>query len=153
MELTRWKRAAKPSVEDRLLLAYSQAVAGIIFAEVVVGRGGLRNYPKGSQPRRIDGVRIISSLASDLRPDIITFNRNGNGHEFERLVSGATVEVIEVKPYLDRMVIGQVIVGAELLKMEYKPAIVRQVILCPEGEPLLEEVCTRLNITVWTPDT
>ena len=151
MHLARWKVLDDRSYEDQLLLAYWQQVGGLIFAEVTVGKGGMRQYPPGAKPRRIDGVRIISTPAAPVVPDLITFNNRLNGHEFEYLVTGAELEVIEVKYDLERCVIGQVMVGADLMELEYQPARVAQVIVCEEGDPVLERVCEKRAIRLWMP--
>jgi hypothetical protein len=80
--------------------------------------------------------------------DIYTFSRRENRRTVEDLIAGARVEVIEVKRSLDRPVLGQVIVGADLLEMEYVPAEVDQVVVCEVGDPVLEAVCERHGIVV-----
>ena len=59
------------------------------------------------------------------------------------------VEVIEAKLKLNRLVIGQSIVGADLLDLDYQPYSIKQVILCAVGDPLLEMICERRGIKVW----
>lgn len=149
--LNGWKPADKRTYEDDLLLGYWETVGGAIFSEVLVGKGGTKQWPAGAKPRRIDGVRIISP-PPDTEPPGITVFRKSNAREFERFVTGADVEVIEVKRSLDRVVLGQAIIGADLLEMEYEPHDVTQVVVCADIDPVLEAVCERRGIRVWTPE-
>ena len=151
MSLSNWKSADKRTKEDKLLLKYWQQVGGVIFTEVIVGRGGLHQWSSDAKPRRIDGVRINSSAKKNISSGIVTFNKKTNILEFQQIVAGAKVEVIEVKDWLDRLVLGQVIIGADLLKMEYSPAQIKQVVICEVGDPVLEMVCEKRNIEVWIP--
>ena len=61
------------------------------------------------------------------------------------------IEVIEIKRSLDRVVLGQVIIGADLLELEYAPATIEQTVVCEEGDPVLEYVCDKRGIKVWRP--
>jgi hypothetical protein len=70
---------------------------------------------------------------------------------FKRVIAGAEVEVVEVKRSLDRYVLGQVIIGADLFEMEYEPSKIDQVVICEVGDPVLETVCDRRGIKVWMP--
>ncbi len=131
--------------EDYLILKYFDMVGGITFTEVIVGQGGVHKWPPGSKPRRIDAVRIPTS---DYR-EIVAFKRRTNGKRFKVLVKGKKVEVIEAKRKLSRQIIGQSIVGADLLTFGYQPHSINQVILCEIGDPLLEMICERRGIKVW----
>lgn len=149
MTLTRWKSSDERTIEERLLFKYWQEVGGLIFAEVKVGgRGPGGIWPPGSKPRWIDAVRILPANHRSHPRDIVTFSKAETG-EFEDAISEAAVEVIEVKSGLGRYVIGQVIIGADLLKMEYEPSSIDQVIVCQVGDPLLEMVCDNRGIKVW----
>lgn len=149
MSLQQWKTPNKQTFEDKLLLNYWLKVGGVIYAEVGVGgRGRDHTYPEGSKPRRIDGLRILSNN-KQVPPDIILTSR-GNKREVEKAIARArTIEVIEIKYSLDRLVIGQSIVGADLMEMEYGTRNIRQVILCEVGDPLLELVCKKRGIKVY----
>jgi hypothetical protein len=149
MTLKYWKPPSKRTYEDGLLLRYWQRVGGIIFTEVLVGRGGLQQWPEGAKPRRIDGVRIVSSASESMPPDIVTFDKRGYAHKLKQIVTGAKVEVVEVKRSLDRVVLGQVIIGADLFEMEYAPTEVNQVVVCEVGDPVLEAVCRKRGIEAW----
>lgn len=151
MALENWKPLSKRTYEDELLLEYWQRVGGVVFTEVLVGKGGLRQWPEGAKPRRIDGVRLVSSALEKTSPDIVTFDKRDNAYEFKQIVTGAKIEVLEVKRSLDRVVLGQVIIGADLLEMEYAPSKVNQVVVCDVGDPVLEAVCRKRDIRVWTP--
>lgn len=152
MSLTQWKRAHQRHNEDELLFQYWRKVGGTIFAEVIIGRDSLSPWPQKSRPRRIDGVRIISNKHIRTLEDIITFSKT-NVHDFERAIAGAKIEVVEVKPTLWRGVIGQAIIGVDLLEMvyqntAYRPASISAVIVCKVSDPLLEQICQKRNIRV-----
>lgn len=138
---------AKRRLEDRLLLKYAQTVNGVIYAEVIVGRGGLYDWPKGSKARALDGVHVLSAGRARKPADLIRYHRY-NKRDIQNAIHGAVVEVIEVKAALNRVVIGQVIVGADLLQMAYNPKQISSVIVCEEGDPLLELVCAKRGIRV-----
>ena len=82
--------------------------------------------------------------------DIVIFNKANPG-EFQEVVIGNYVEVIEIKKSLGRNVIGQVIIGADLLEMAYEPNIIEQVVVCEVGDPLLELICKNRGINIWKP--
>ncbi len=149
MPLKQWKSPNKQTFEDKLLLRYWQKVGGVIYAEVVVGgRGRDKSYPDGSKPRRIDGLRI-SPNSKRISPDIILATGWNKREVQDAIARARTVEVIEIKSSLDRLVIGQSIVGADLMEMEYETKHIHQVILCEVGDPLLELVCKKRGIKVY----
>lgn len=132
--------------EDKLLEKYFKEKGGVFYTEVRVGMGGIQRYPKGARPRRIDAVRVAGGEAA-----IIPFNRKSIP-DFLQATRGRRIEVIEIKRRLNRPAIGQVIVGARLMEIEY-PKIrgVRMVILCESSDPVLEMVCREMEIRVWRP--
>lgn len=150
MPLLNWKPPDKRTNEDNMLLKYWEKTGGRIYTEVFVGRGGIQKYARGEKPRRIDGVQIF---APDLTDDILSFYKNKNLLEFQKDVSGEgiVVNVLEAKRSLDRIVLGQVMVGADLLEMEYHLTHVGQIAICEFGDPVLEAVCKNRNIEVWIP--
>jgi hypothetical protein len=150
MSLANWKPPSKRTYEDRLLLEYWQTFGGLVFAEVPVGRDGPKQWPEGAKPRRIDGVRIASSESEKASSEIVAFSKRRDAKRLERVIAGAEVEVLEVKRALDRVVLGQVIIGADLLEIEYAPTKIDQVVICEMGDPALETVCDRRSIKVWT---
>ena len=151
MSLANWKSPSKRTYEDRLLLEYWRARGGLLFTEVPVGRDGPKDWPEGAKPRRIDGVRI-ASLGSEQAPaDIVAFSKRRDAKRFQRVVADTEVEVVEVKHALDRVVLGQVIIGSDLLEMEYAPNKIDLVIVCDYGDPVLQMVCDRRGIEVWMP--
>jgi hypothetical protein len=135
--------------EDYLIEKYLNKVGGIIFTEVGVGgHGRIRKWPPG-ELRRIDAVRIPNHPK-----EIVVFKRRVNGPRFNDLViegfeKKEGVEVIEAKRKLNRLVIGQSIVGADLLDLDYQPYSIKQVIIIETGDPLLEMICERRGIRVW----
>lgn len=58
------------------------------------------------------------------------------------------MELIEVKKKLNRLVIGQVIAGADMFKRQYGTEMVATVILCEEGDPALGWVCQQRGTRV-----
>jgi hypothetical protein len=149
--LANWKTSSKRTYEDGLLLKYWQAHGDLVFTEVPVGRDGPRQWPEGARPRRIDGVRIVSSEVEKAPSAIVAFSKSRDANRFEQTILGAEVEVLEVKRSLDRVVLGQVIIGADLLEIEYAPTKIDQVVICEVGDPVLETVCDRRGIKVWMP--
>jgi hypothetical protein len=151
MSLANWKSPSKRTYEDRLLLEYWRSFGGLVFAEVPVGRDGPKDWPEGAKPRRIDGVRIASPDPQKVLSDIVAFSKRRDAKRFEQSAAGAEVEALEVKRALDRVVLGQVIIGADLLEIEYAPTKIDQVVICEVGDPALEAVCDRRGIKVWMP--
>jgi hypothetical protein len=121
VSLANWKSPSKRTHEDRLLLEYWRAFGGLVFTEVPVGRDGPKDWPEGAKPRRIDGVRIASPDSEKVPSEIVAFSKRRDAKRLERVIEGAEVEVVEVKRSLDRVVLGQVIIGADLLEIEYAP--------------------------------
>jgi hypothetical protein len=148
-KLQNWKPSSQWTYEDKLLYTYWQAVGGIIYTEVVVGgRGKANKWPSGSKPRRIDGVRIILPEVLNSEADIITYSWK-NADEFEHKIHEYAVEVIEVKTRLGRYVIGQTIIGIDLLELAYQPKQVHSIVVCKTGDPLMELLCQRRDVKVW----
>jgi hypothetical protein len=79
------------------------------------------------------------------------FQQGRDAKRFEELATGAKVEVLEVKRSLDRYVLGQVIIGADLLELEYAPSKINQVVICNQDDPVLKLVCDKRGIRVWMP--
>lgn len=129
------------SIEDHLLFAYWRRVGGRIYAEVPLGGpGGPGKWPSGCTRRRLDGVRFVG--ASD--PAIVRYSAG----EFRQWVSDADTELIEVKRWLNRLVIGQIIAGRDMFGREYGTDARRSVIICAESDTALEWVCQRHEIFV-----
>jgi hypothetical protein len=128
--------------QDRLLLTYWKKVKGAVFSQVTVGTPS-----KEAHTRRIDGVRIPS-----LAPQLKKFAHHHG--DFSASIKGRTIEAIEVtNDYLHRWVIGQAVVAKHLLEIEYHHASVVPVVVCKDGDKLMEQVCARLGVRVWTPRT
>lgn len=151
MILKEWKPEEAWTSEDQLLYQYWQDVGGLIVTEVFIGRRGPQGqWPKGTKPHRIDGVRIVPDPSNEVPADIATYSKLNAG-EFEEAVTGNKIEVIEVKEKLGRYVIGQVIIGADMMALEYEVAGIDQVIVCEVGDPLLESLCEQRGMKVWMP--
>jgi hypothetical protein len=61
---------------------------------------------------------------------------------------GKTVELIEAKKSLNRLVIGQIIAGMDMFGRQYQADKIIPVILCQNGDPALEWVCEKRDIKV-----
>lgn len=59
--------------------------------------------------------------------------------------------MIEVKKSLNRPVVGQAIVGADMVRMEDHVAKVTPVIVVGSTDPAIEIVCEKRGVEVWTP--
>lgn len=152
MSLSNWKPTNKRTNEDDLLLQYWEKTGGIIFTEVLVGKGGIRKWTGDVSPRRIDGVQIIfPHKTNGLPDDIVTFRKRKNFQEFQEVLNNGQVKVIEVKYSLNRPVLGQVIAGADLMEIEYNLSNIGQIVICEVGDSALEAVCKKRNIEVWIP--
>jgi hypothetical protein len=129
------------SNEDHLLRSYWQCVGGRIYVEVPIGAvGGARNRPAGSTRRRLDGVRFLDSK----EPAIVRFS----DAEFRNRIGSSNVELIEVKPGLNRSVIGQVVAGRDIFRQDYGVAVHCCVVVCGASDGALEWVCREHDIAV-----
>jgi hypothetical protein len=146
MEFNSLKFNPSRRFEDELLMKYYGEVGGQLFLEVRVGQGGVKTYPSGAKPRRIDAVRISTGSNALIPSSRKTIS------SFSDLIFHCDIQVIEIKKMLNRPAIGQVIVGAKLIEMEY-PEVgqIEQVILCEISDPVLDLVCREINIKVWKP--
>jgi len=142
------KKKNNPSTtyEDKLLNRYFKENGGLVYKEVRLGQGGIMKYPEGATHKRIDAVRV-----GGRRKPLVPFNKKMIP-DFQKTIRGHKVEVIEIKRKLNRLVIGQVIVAAKLMKWEY-PHVkeFQQVIVCETCEPVMEKICWELKIKVWKP--
>jgi hypothetical protein len=139
--LAQWKPRTN---ENRMLQKYWLKVGGRIYTEVPIGGpGGKGNWPQGSARRWIDGVRLPSK---GNQRGILDFRRVRE--DFIKQINGRAVELIEVKPKLNRPVIGQMIAAKVMFERQYKVAVDGQVVLCHGGDPALEWVCRRIGIEV-----
>ena len=133
--------------EDQMLHAYAAKRGGATFAEVPIGGpGGPAEWPSGCTIRRLDGVRIANSRRAQ---GIVRWNR----HESDAFITaihhpGAVVELIEVKPRLNRSAIGQMVAGRAMFGRQYRVTIDRSVIVCAQSDAALAWVCGQEGITV-----
>lgn len=134
------------SGEHRLLRRYIRSVRGDLYLEVPIGGpGGAGNWPAGCSTRRLDGVRLS---AHSRAPRVHWFAPNKQ--DFLQQIHRTRVELIEVKAWLNRYVIGQAIAGRRMFERQYKVRPSRVVILCRRGrgDGALEWVCKRERIVV-----
>jgi len=131
--------------EDKLIFDYSLENPGTFYLEVTIGsRRGNGNWPKKSGIRRIDAINIKNSNSEN----IIFGQKEFLYDDFQKTVSNKSVELIEAKQKLNRLVIGQVIAGHDMFEREYDAQDIEMVILCGKGDPALEWVCEKRNIKV-----
>lgn len=141
--MEKWK---PKNFEDMLLYQYWSTSKGSLFLEVPIGNRGLGNWPLESKIRRIDGIIVISE--KDYEEPKVFNSKEYTLNELLNLFQKKTVELIEVKKNLNRLVIGQVIAGMDMFERQYQANIIVPVILCQNGDPALEWVCRKRNIKV-----
>lgn len=117
-----------------------------MFLEVPIGNKGFGDWPLKSKVRRIDGVRLIDGTASEISKVYSSKDYTLKG--FFELCAGKTVELIEVKKNLNRLVIGQIIAGVDMFERQYQADKIIPVIFCQNGVPALEWVCEKRDIKV-----
>ena len=126
-----------------MLWAYVQREGGSVYAEVPVGgKGGAGDWPTGCTIRRIDGVRVLAGA----EPRVVRFSTRDRQHL--NALRASAVELIEVKPRLNRGSIGQIIAGRLMFGRQYRVTIGRSVIICGVGDTALEWVCGQEGISV-----
>ena len=89
------------------------------FRSLTYAVGGQCSIPNSDSLVRYslnDAARFLSHGDQTLSSEIVAFTK-ATCEEFESIVNGENVEVIEEKKRLWRSVIGQVIIGADLLEM------------------------------------
>ena len=146
MSRPHWTSLPQRKFEDRLLAQYWSATGGLVIGEVPVGGSGSDPWPGGSKTRRIDGVRIPQDATE--KSGLVNWGSLEPG-QFEEIVTDAPVEVVEVKKKLNRPVIGQALVGAEMFQLQYSPATVQTVIVFTIQDPALKLICERFEIEIW----
>jgi hypothetical protein len=125
--------------ENDLLKLYCSKNRGTSFREVSVG---IRNSSKNSKDRRIDIVRIennINKKVCKYSTDKELFNNLVNANKYK-------IELVEIKKKLNRVVIGQIIVGEYLFKKKFKVHNFTKAIVYHIGDSLLEEFCKENQI-------
>lgn len=129
-----------------MLQAYAVQRGGLIFAEVPIGGPrGLGEWPADCTVRRLDGVRVGDGHR---KGRVIRWNRSMK-EEFLRAIHGAAaVELIEVKPSLNRSAIGQMVAGRAMFGRQYRVTVDLSVIVCAHGDAALEWVCGQEGIAV-----
>ena len=128
--------------EDRMLQSYLRRVRsggwlGAVHVEVPFGR------PSGGTARRLDAVRFPNN---DNR-----IRRYREDAFLADLPGGAPIELIEVKPKLNRTVIGQHVAAGRLVRREWelpKRRPLRLVAVVAEVDAALAIVCEELRIAV-----
>jgi len=130
------------SREDHMLRSYLRRVrragsVGAVHVEVPFGK------ELGGSARRLDAVRF---------PHLDNRFRRYRREVFLQDVRGTSpIELIEVKPKLNRTVIGQLVVAAELVHEDWGIASsrsLRLVAVVAEVDPALDHACNRLGIRV-----
>ena len=131
--------------EDRLLQQYWRERPGFMVAEVPIGGAeGRGRWPPGSRRRRIDAVRLAVNV---LGPQIVSYRSARDC--IASLTSNRGVELVEVKPKLNRLVIGQALAAQDMFERQYGIRGAKMTIVCGLTDPALEWVCKRRGIVVW----
>jgi hypothetical protein len=139
--MKKWEAKSK---EDIILQKYWSKVGEQLYVEVPIGGpGGNGDWPPDCAIRRIDGVRLSNCSNKN---GIYNFKESKDN--FLNLINECSVELIEVKQKLNRLVIGQVIAGVDMFERQYKVKPHRLVILCAKGDSALEWVCEKRGISV-----
>jgi hypothetical protein len=127
--------------ENDLLKLYCTHHPGFTFTEVSIGDKKL--FRKNSKNRRIDMVRIHN----DHNRVILKYS-----HEkelFAKLLNeNYEIEIIEIKTNLNRLVIGQIIVGEYMFKKKYDVDEIIKTILYHKGDEALETFCKENGINL-----
>ena len=127
------------TLEDRLINTYWQEKQGLLFLEVPIG-DNKNIWPKASKIRRIDGIRVEDRENQILKPFDLEI--------FKNAIKNKDIELIEAKKKLNRLVIGQIVVGIEMFKKQYSSGKIKGLILCKEDDPALEIICKEMGIEV-----
>lgn len=127
------------TLEDKLIVRYREEVEGSMFLEVPIGNDK-DIWPKESRVRRIDCIRVLD----DSNEIYKSYDRD----IFKNIIKDKHIELIEAKKRLNRLVIGQVLVGIDMFIKEYKNKDIKGVILCEIGDPALEVICKERGIEV-----
>lgn len=123
--------------EDHLLKQYTDENPGKLFLEISVSF-----YTESNKARRIDGI-LIPGEETEIYPQG-TYNTEQLKKEFKE----KKVHLLEAKRNLDRVVVGQVLVGESLFKLAFNPVDIIKVAVCGEGNPDIEWYCRDNNIKV-----
>lgn len=137
------------TLEDVLLYDSWVQRGGLVFAGVA-GEGRTAGWPAEPGPRRIGAVRIDTAALGRSEARIVDGPRDGRD-DLWRLAAYAGCEVIVAGRRLSRALIGEVLVGAALLRMTAPVGAARPLILCVQPETTLLEACRELGIAVWQP--
>ena len=139
MSAPRWEPRTR---EDHMLRSYLRRVRraghmGAVHVEVPFG------VKRGGSARRLDAVRFpkLDNRIRRYRPEAFDEDLPGAGH----------IELIEVKPKLNRPVIGQLVAAQHLVHEEWglRPSrALRLVAVVVEVDEALAHVCRRLGIRI-----
>lgn len=106
---------------------------------------GQGNWSKGTKVRRIDGIGF--NELEEIPDGIYKIN---SPSEFTNLLKKVkTIDLIEIKTTLNRLVIGQVIAGIDMFKREYGNIHINPVIICSKSDLGMEWVCENRGIEVF----
>jgi hypothetical protein len=121
--------------ENDLLKIYCTHHTGVTFTEVSIGDKNI--FGKDSKDRRIDMVRI------DNDSKIFRLKYCNNKEFFMDLIRSGRykIELIEIKTKLNRLVIGQIIVGEYMFRRKFKVNNTIKTILYHKGDEALELFC------------
>jgi hypothetical protein len=128
--------------ENDLLKLYCTHYSGTIFTEVSLGDKNI--FGDNSKERRIDLVRI------DNAHHYFNLNYSDRKDFFVDIINNRNYipEIIEIKVRLNRLVIGQIIIGEYMFKKKFKIESIKKTILYHEGDEAIEIFCKYNNINL-----
>jgi hypothetical protein len=126
--------------ENDLLKIYCTYHTGVTFTEVFIGDKNI--FGKNSKGRRIDAVRIYNDHKR------FRFKYCNNKKFFMHLIENGKyeIELIKIKTKLNRLGIGQIIVGEYMFRKKFKVNNTIKTILYHEGDETLELFCNENQI-------
>ena len=128
--------------EAKLINTFGKSQTSCIFLEVSIGSKNI--FGKNSTYRRIDIVVIHG--CNSKKPYMFGEKKE----EFLRFIKDSKneFEIIEVKKKLNRVVIGQILVGEFMFKKKYNVKKVKKSILYEKGDDALELFCKENKINL-----
>ena len=128
--------------EDNITNLFCKSQTSCIFLEVSIGSKKI--FGKNSTDRRIDIVVIHGCNRKKL------YKFGEEREEFLKLIKDSKneIEIIEAKKKLNRVVIGQILVGEFMFKKKYGVKKVKKSVLYHIGDDALELFCQKNEINL-----
>lgn len=96
--------------------------------------------------------QMVALVRTGRPPEELSREFQPSGETIRNWVKQADVEIIEVKESLTPPVVGQAIVGADMVRMEYHAASVTPIIVVGRTDSAIEIVSGKRGIEVWAPE-